>query len=360
MGLRRARRPRTMRLRSPRVRGRTRTMTTDAAFDKESLSAALARDPFRPAPGMRNAHVQTCWSSLLRPRPKAFSHRERLPLADGDTLSLHVAEGLPGAPTVLLLHGLEGSAQSHYIANLALRFVRIGWSAVAMEFRTCDGRMNRARRMYHSGDTADVAAVLAHLRERWPRRSLYAVGHSLGANVLGKYLGERGAAAPLAGAALVSPPFALVDSCKALDTVLGGFYARRFLHTLLPKALAKERQYPRCLDARRVARCRTIWEFDDAATAPLHGFAGARDYYERCGCGQFLPRVAVPTLVLAAEDDPMNPAHTIPRRALRESPWIVPAIVRRGGHLGFLERRNGRLDWWAERTVLRFLRALDA
>lgn len=246
------------------------------------------------------------------------------------------------------------------MVGMRRRLAVAGWSAVSLEFRTCDGEMNAAPRLYHSGETSDLAFVVAELLRRYPIETLFVAGFSLGGNVLGKWLGEQGEDLPsaLRGAAAISPPFDLTVSGPAIDRAAGGLYVRRFLRTLIPKALAKARQYPRLLDVERIRSCRDFESFDTWATAALHGFEDAWDYWRKVGCGQFLPRVRVPLLLVAAEDDPFNPADTLPRAACAASPWLHARFAPTGGHVGFVGGRPWRPRYWGEEEALAFFRGL--
>ncbi|HVS63499.1 MAG TPA: alpha/beta fold hydrolase [Thermoanaerobaculia bacterium] len=260
----------------------------------------------------------------------------------------------------MILHGLEGSARSNYVGGLAEKAIAQGMSVTAMEFRSCGGELNRARRLYHLGETEDLEHVLSVLVRREPGRPILLAGVSLGANVIVKWLGERGEVAPpeMAGAAVISAPFDLTVSGPVLDRVLGGLYTRRFLRTLVPKALAKERQFPGSIDLERVARARTFVEFDTHATARFHGFRDAWDYWRRCSSGPFLETVRRPLLLISSADDPFNPTETLPRGIARRNPWVLESFTERGGHVGFVEGAPWRTRHWAEERAIRFLSLL--
>jgi uncharacterized protein len=324
--------------------------------------AELARAPrFRPAPWLRGAHAQTIWSPLLRrPRARLPFALERLATPDRDFVRLHHLEARPGAPRLVVLHGLEGSVRSNYVGGLAARARAAGWAVTALEFRSCGGELNRARRLYHLGETGDLDFLVGELARREPGRSLLLAGVSLGGNVIVKWLGERGEGAPaeVCGAAVISAPFDLTVSGPVLDRALGGLYTRRFLRTLIPKALAKERQYPGSIDFERVARARTFVEFDTWATARFHGFRDAWDYWERCSSGPFLERVRRPLLLISAADDPFNPGVTLPRDVSARNPLVAGLFTERGGHVGFVEGLPWRTRHWAEDRAIGFLEAV--
>jgi uncharacterized protein len=250
--------------------------------------------PFRPAWWLPGAHAQTvCGRLLRRPRPPAF-RRERLELPDGDFIDLdHPPMPPDAAGLVLLVHGLEGSARRGYAVNVynELATRRIG--AVGLNFRSCSGEPNRLARSYHSGDTGDILHVLQVLAERHPQLPRGAIGFSLGGNALLKLLGELGPdARPLVqAAAAVSVPYELAAGADALDrTWAGRAYTSRFLKTLVGKVEAKAALLVGTCELDRVRAARSFRAFDDAATAPLHGFASADEYYARSSSRQYLRR----------------------------------------------------------------------
>lgn len=330
----------------------------------EARAAIAAAPAFRPPPWLRGSHAQTIWSPLFRPRPRLPFELERLATPDDDFVRLHHLAA-PGTAAgdggrLVILHGLEGSARSNYVAGLAAEAIARGMAVTAMEFRSCGGELNRARRLYHLGETEDLAYVVAELAGREPGRPLLLAGVSLGANVIVKWLGERGDAVPreVAAAAAISAPFDLTVSGPVLDRVLGGLYTRRFLRTLIPKALAKERQFPGSIDLDLVARARTFVEFDTHATARFHGFRDAWDYWERSSSGPFLERVRRPLLLISSADDPFNPGETLPRGISQRNPWIVESFTEHGGHVGFVGGAPWRTRHWAEERAVEFLSLL--
>jgi len=319
--------------------------------------------PYVPARWLPGAHAQTVAGRYLRPKTGVRYRRERIDTPDGDFLDLDFAT-VPGsarapaedAPIALVVHGLEGSTRSGYVLETCRRLWEHGIRAVALNFRACGGEPNRLPRFYHAGDTGDVAHVLDLLAERSPGVPLAAVGFSLGANVLLKYLGERGEAARVRAAAGVSIPFDLAAGADHLwATPMGRLYTGIFVRSLQAKFRRKQRLIGDACDAGRVLSARSFREFDDAATARLHGFAGVDDYYGRSSCAQFLPRIRVPTLVVHAEDDPFVPVDAIPREALRANPCLTPAITPHGGHVGFIAGPPWHPRFWAEAEAARFL-----
>ncbi len=328
---------------------------------KAEVLAEIAQHPFHPPWWLRNAHVQTVAARYGRrvARPEGL-RVERWDTPDGDFLDVYFLDGDPAMPTALLLHGLEGSIDSTYFLALIHELARHGWNVAAMEFRSCSGEMNRAARMYHSGETEDIGFVASRLIARNPKVALYVAGYSLGGNVTAKWFGEMGDRLPAnvrAGAA-ISAPYDLVKSAEHMDGLrLSRLYVLHFLRYLVPKAIEKDRQHPGIINVERARRAWTFRDFDNHATAPLHGFADAHDYYSNVGCGRFLPEVQRPLLLLSAGDDPFNPGRTLPRELAASQPYLHPLFTDRGGHCGFIQPGPGGLENWAERRVVEFFEA---
>lgn len=316
--------------------------------------------PYAPARWLSNPHLLTVWGRLFRrARPVPFI-RERWETPDDDTVDiLRVAGSSEQAPTFVLLHGLEGSENSHYVGGTIREARARGWQANLLIFRTCNGVMNRQPRSYHSGETSDLDYVVRRLLEERPNAPLVLAGVSLGGNVLLKWLGEQGAATDprVRAATAISVPFDLARSSRHIDQGLSRIYSRRFLRSLKVKALEKIARHPGIADPRAVAAAPTLWDFDDVFTGPVHGFAGAEDYYARSSSIHFLASIRVPTLLLSARDDPFHPAGLLDEveRIARNNPFLTLEFVKRGGHVGFIE---GSSPWtvssYAERRAVEF------
>lgn len=315
---------------------------------------------FRPAWWLRNAHAQTIWGKVARSRAKLRTVTECLPSPDGDNLELHHLASPDSSPVrVLLFHGLEGSPRSHYVTGVFSEAARRGWGATLMLFRGCGSAPNVARRFYHSGETSDPAHVFGVLGARWPRSHWVLASVSLGGNVMLKWLGELGGSRDprIVAAAAVSVPFDLEAGARRIAFGSSRIYDRSFLRSLRRKAVAKLARYPDLFDPAALARARNVFEFDDAVTAPVHGFADARDYYAKSSSMRFLPDIRVPTLLLSAADDPFMPPEILDRAraAAATNPCLELEFTARGGHVGFV---SGRLPWkpwyYAERRIFRF------
>ncbi len=301
----------------------------------------------------------TLWGRLFRRTPDVETTTELWPTPDGDDLTVMVTPPLPGAPILLLLHGLEGSIHSQYAAAILREAHRRGWIGVLLHFRTCDGRMNRVRRTYHSGETEDVDLVVRNLLTRFPRQHLALVGVSLGANVILKWLGEQrdDIDRRVVAAVAVSTPFDLDRSSTRINEGFSRLYQWHFVRKLRRKALMKLEYFPYAADRERVLKARTFREFDDAFTAPLHGFSGAADYYRRSSSLPSLARIRIPTLLLSARDDPFHPRGVLDdvAAAAGGNPCLHLEFTQRGGHVGFVEGPPWNPRYYLDRRVLDFL-----
>jgi uncharacterized protein len=323
------------------------------------LHRAFQIERFQRPRGFGNPHLQTLLGRSLRPQPDPGLVRERWETPDGDFLDLDFGpEPTPEAPVVLLLHGLEGSTARGYMRVAMVELLQEGILPVGLNFRSCSGEPNRLPRFYHSGDTGDLAWVLGRLGERYPQRPLGAIGFSLGGNVLLKYLGEVGRSSLVKGAVTLSVPFDLAEGVRALGQgLMGAIYTHYFLISLKRKARLKGPTLGEHLDLHRVEAARSLEDFDDAFTAPLHGFPNAQTYYHESSSAQFLPEIQTPTLLLQSRDDPFLPAEALPEARIRGNLWLLNGIQGFGGHVGFFERsgRSGTSRFWGEREAARYL-----
>lgn len=315
----------------------------------------VTRSRFRPAWWLPGPHLQTLYPVLCRRRCRPELWRERLELPDGDFVDLDWT-GNPQGALILVLHGLEGSLESHYTGCILAALAAHGYRAVLMYFRGCSGEPNRLPRSYHSGDTADLQQVIGHIRQRHPQTPLAVIGYSLGGNVLLKWLGEQGARAPVATAVAVSVPFDLGAAADKLEHGLSRIYQRYLLGKLYRSVIARSRCHPPPVPLGKLHTLATFRAFDDAITAPLHGFRGVDDYYSRSSSRQFLKYIAIPTLILHARDDPFLPAGAIPvERELGDQ--VTLELSRGGGHVGFVSGRLPlRAHYWLESRICTHLR----
>jgi uncharacterized protein len=308
-------------------------------------------------------HAQTLYPSL-RPRQEVRYRRQRIDTPDGDFIDFDWldASGPAGdaTPLVVLFHGLEGNSSSHYALGLMRELALIGWRGVVPHFRGCSGEQNRLPRAYHSGDYAEVGWMLETTRKLVPFAPLFAVGVSLGGSALINWLGreEERATRIVDAAAAVSTPLDLAAAGLAIEIGLSKIYSLHFRQTLVPKALAMAQRFPGALDPAAIRRTDSMHSFDDVVTAPLHGFAGADDYWTRASSKPWLSKVTVPTLVLNARNDPFVPARSLPSPA-DVAPQVTLEQPDTGGHVGFMTGpAPGHIDW-LPRRILRFFDAVS-
>ncbi|MEN9315763.1 MAG: hypothetical protein RIS35_2156 [Pseudomonadota bacterium] len=362
---------------------------------------------YRAPRWLPGAHAQTIWPALFAPRERVDFRRERWITPDGDFIEVDftVAEagagpsqacftpsgggpgearpwgrseagagpsqacftpsaGGPGEarpwgdsdsrrPLVVLFHGLEGDSGSHYARALMAETVRRGWLGAVAHFRGCGGEMNLAPRAYHSGDSDEIDWILRRFASTRPNGApLFAIGISLGGNAVLKWLGERGHDADLVSAAVaVSAPQDLAAGAASLSRGFNRVYTENFLKTLKTKSLRKLDQHPGLFDRERMLRARTFFDFDDAVTAPMHGFRSCHDYWARSSSKPHLGGIRVPTLVLNALNDPFLPARAL-ARPRQVSRWVRLEYPREGGHVGFIAGRfPGHMGWMKQRLL---------
>jgi predicted alpha/beta-fold hydrolase len=315
-----------------------------------------ASAPFVAPRWLTNAHLQTIYAALLAPAPRIALRRERWDTPDGDFVDVDFLDGPATAPWVQLFHGLEGSSNSSYARMLMAHARARGWRGSVFHFRGCSGEPNRLARAYHSGDTVEVDWSLRRLRALAGSAPLYAAGVSLGGNAFAKWLGELGdEAVPIVQrAAVLCAPLDLMAAGEALGRGFGRVYSRNFLATLKASSLERLERHPGLYDAARVRAARSLRDFDNVVTAPLHGFRDTDDYWTRASAKPYLGGIRVPTLILNARDDPFLPAAALPR-ADEVSPAVTLEYPEHGGHVGFVSGPfPGNIEWLATR-VLAFL-----
>lgn len=313
---------------------------------------------YRPPFWLFNGHLQTLWPvwKTLRLPPVAWP-RERWDSPDGDFIDVDcLNDGAPDAPIVILFHGLEGNAQSHYARTMARMLQHVGWAGYVPHFRGCSGELNRLPRAYHSGDSAEIDWILRRFRARYPDRFICAAGVSLGGNALMKWLGEQGSAADsvIDVAAAVSPPMDVAACGAWLDQGANQrVYTQHFLRTMKQQSEARLARFPGLFDAARMRAATTLREFDDTVTAPLHGFAGVDDYWRRASARPLLPHIALPTLLIMPRNDPFltDACYPDPARCPASLTLETPAA---GGHVGFSNGRGIDKDRCLPTRIIKF------
>ncbi|NVJ49881.1 MAG: hydrolase [Gammaproteobacteria bacterium] len=321
--------------------------------------ASISASTFKPTFGLSNRHLQTLVGPLLAGVRYHPQHWQELVLSDGDFVEL-AWFGAPADKVLLLLHGLEGSYQSHYAQRLIHCYTQSGWQVVVAHFRSCGRRLNRSARSYHSGSSDDLAEVITHLPSQ-ASQSLYAIGFSLGGNVLLKWLGENPKQTMLSRAMAVSVPLRLDVCASAIDNGFSRFYQQHLIGLLKKKMHAKRKLGLLPMSEQSLAKLAAVknfWQFDQQVTAPLNGFASADDYYQRASSISFLTHIATPTLILQALDDPFMNHNVLPAED-ELSPNVQLELSKTGGHVGFVESYRLYQRCFLARRSLAFFNATD-
>jgi len=330
------------------------------------MSSSSSIHPYAPVWWLPEGHSQTLWRRL-RPSITIQQRRQRLELQDGDFVDLdwygqaHLSD--TSKPIILILHGLCGCAKSSYVQTLQAVLESTGYSSVCLNFRGCSGDINRLAKAYHSGITEDVEAVFSQLGQLHQQHQFVLTGFSLGANVLLKWLGEYGGRNNLARAVAVSTPFNLSDCSNALQRGLSLFYGKYFLLKLVKDMDRKKQHFSASGNTGQLAileslgslsGMKTLKEFDDKVTAPLHGFDGAEDYYQQCSSLQFIAKIETETLLVQSLNDPLIPPESLPQST------SLPSCVQmeqcdNGGHVGFVSSSQKN---WLEKRIVGFLSSI--
>jgi len=315
----------------------------------------IDKSTYSPPMLCSNPHIQTIMPSLLRRVGGVTFERERIDTPDGDFLDLDWSR-MGASRLAIVLHGMEGDSTRHYVLGMVKALNRGGWDAVALNFRGCSGECNLKPRFYHSGDTEDLQTTVSHITAGNSYSELALIGFSLGGNVILKYLGEKGEnVAPLIKKAVTFSVPCDLTACERTITLSGrGIYLKRFLRLLHKKIQTKMKAMPGSIDDSGYSRIKTLKEFDDRYTAPLHGFKDALDYYEKSSCGPFLSHISIPTLLVSSADDPFLAESAYPFQQARTSPNFFLEVTDFGGHVGFISF-NGLGEYWSEFRAVRFL-----
>ncbi|MDE2440793.1 MAG: alpha/beta fold hydrolase [Betaproteobacteria bacterium] len=308
--------------------------------------------PYRAPGWLPGGQAQTLWPLVIKPLPIPL-RRERWTTPDGDFIDVDHLDGPVESPLLVLFHGLEGSARSHYARSTAHTCQKIGWRLALPHFRGCSGELNQQPRAYHSGDSAEIDWILRRLHHGNGGQRLHVVGISLGGNALLKWAGEQKQAASelVTGVAGICAPLDLAACGHHLARGINRIYTRHFLDTLKARSAARLARFPGLFDPERMHRARNLWEFDDAVTGPVHGFAGADDYWARSSAKPWLKSIAVPALVINPKNDPFLPSVALPGTA-DISPSVLLEQPATGGHVGFVSGPfPGNLDWLPQRLL---------
>jgi predicted alpha/beta-fold hydrolase len=318
---------------------------------------------FNPPTILRPAWIQTVAPALIRATRAAETHDELLSLACGDVLQLSWHQTIPGTGTavkealglVVLIHGLEGSTKSRYITGLAQTLSSAGYLVLTWNMRGCGKAPNYLPQWYHSGQSQDLARVIEHAQLRYPDLDVFAVGFSVGGNILCKYLGESGAANnnPLKAAAAISAPLDLHGSAETLAKPSRRVYMEYLLRPLRARIRDKAQRFPKMFDTQGLDSITSFHEFDARYTAPIHGFKSVEHYYDTCSGINYLRANKTPLLIISARDDPFLSESCIPEDIALDSEILYLEAPKHGGHVGFIDTFSMRRTW-AEERIVRF------
>ncbi|SES92137.1 YheT family hydrolase [Hymenobacter actinosclerus] len=320
----------------------------------------VTESKYQPPFYLFNGHLQTIVPSLWRTVPEVQYQRERVEIEDGDFLDLDWSRQPAGGPLsntlAIVSHGLEGDAGRPYVRGMVRALNQAGLDALAWNYRSCGGEMNRLLRSYHLGDTDDLDFVVRYALSIGRYRRVLLTGFSAGGNVTLKYLGENPARVPteVERAAVFSVPTDLRASSHHIGRLENRVYLNRFLKTLREKMRQKAALLPGQVDLTDLELLKDFPEFDDRFTAPMHGFASADEYYAHASSGRYLSGIRIPTLLVNAQNDPFLPPSCFPHETAAASPHVFLETPTDGGHVGFGE---GAPDgaYYSERRAVEFL-----
>lgn len=310
---------------------------------------------YQPPFFLRNGHLQTLVPSLFRRCDAALYRRERIETDDDDFLDLDWSK--TGSRKLgIISHGLEGNSHRPYVIGMARKLNQNGWDALAWNYRSCSGEINRRLRFYHNGSIDDLDTVVRHVIKNKPYETIVLIGFSLGGNLSLVYLGNQEVRPPrqVVGATVFSVPCDLAASAKVLAQAQCKPYMHNFLSSLHGKIRAKMKKMPGRINDHGFHKIKSFKHYDDQYTAPLHGFMNAEDYWEKCSSRAYIPSIRIPTLIVNALDDPFLADECYPYKEASESPHVHLETPRAGGHVGFMEF-NGDNCYWSENRAMEFI-----
>jgi len=324
----------------------------------------IKQSNFKPAWWLTNRHIQTILPRIYPVVCDFYPHHHDFRLSDGDFVEITWSKRPQvddTSPIVIVLHGLEGSFESFYAKRMMNTMFNQGYTSVLMHFRDCGNKPNRLLQSYHSGKTSDLAEFIQHLSDKYPNRPLFAIGFSLGGNILAKYLGET-EESKLSGAVVISAPFELEECAHSVNRGFSKLYQKYLVDQLKISAVNKFKRHPEMqeygIDDTKINNIDSLIEFDDKYTAPINGFDSGKDYYQQSSCRQFLKAIKTPTLVLHAKDDPFMNESVIPT-ANELSDMVTLELSEKGGHVGFLAGNNPlKPEFWLETRCTSYLNSL--
>lgn len=308
--------------------------------------------PYKPPLWLRNGHINTFYPYFFRKRIKHNYSRKRYITPDDDFFDVDWLVHMGSTKLAILIHGLEGSSDSQYIMGTTHTLSQNGFNIAAFNFRSCSGEMNKQAVLYHSGWTKDLHQFVTEAQSQY--EEMYICGFSLGGNVALKYIsdGVYPIHPKIKSVIGVSVPCDLKAGSLKIMHLKNHFYEKKFLETLMAKMRIKQQQFPSAADFSKIPSIKTLWDFDEYFTAPIHGFRDAEDYYDSCNCLQFLHNITLPTLLINALDDSFLPPTSYPYDAAINNKNLYLMTPKHGGHVGFTTL--GTTYYWIEKEILNF------
>jgi len=315
---------------------------------------------FTPAFGLANKHLQTIYSSLFAKKLLLNFTIQKFTTHDNDFLNVYWSKTnkqTTNTPLVVLFHGLAGNYKSPYIQGNIQALNNAGYDTVLMHFRGCDGEENLLPRSYHSGETGDALEFISSIKKKNTYSKIFCLGFSLGANMLLKLLGELEENSLIDGAVAVSPPMQLDLCANEIDHGISRYYQYRLVKdlnlALEKKFLKHNMQSLITIKQEDIKNIKTFWDFDEAYTAPVHGFSSAQDYYTKSSSRQFLIKIQTPTLIIHAKDDPFMSPKILPSNK-ELSTCVMLEVHENGGHVGFVGGSVLHPEYYIEKRTIEF------
>jgi len=330
------------------------------------VASLLERNPFIPPPALRSPHAQTIVAALIPRRTRLLDTNTEarcFDVAPGTRVLGHCSwqERRDAAPTIVVVHGMEGSSVSPYMLSTAEKVIVAGFNCIRLNIRNCGGTEAWTATLYHAGFTEDLHRIIGELTGKDRLSEIYLVGFSLGGNMVLKLAGEHGRSAPpaLRGIVAISPSVDLESCVETIEIPSNLLYHWRFMRSLKTRMRRKARLFPDRFDASLLQGVRSIRQFDDTFTAPHCGFKDSADYYKRASSLPYMPDIAIPTLIIHAKDDPLIPYAPFERQEVRANPSLFLLAPENGGHVGFVSVPDPAGDrFWAETKAIEFFKAL--
>lgn len=310
---------------------------------------------YQPPKLFKNCHIQSIYPTLFRATDPSFLSRERITTDDEDFIDLDWASETNNKKLIIVSHGLEGSALSSYCVHIARVALEESWDTCLWSYRSCSGEMNKQRRYYYSGATDDLDRVITHAKEKKNYEEVVLVGVSMGGNLTLVYAGEKGENIDhkITRCATFSVPCDLAGSAAELNKFHNKIYLTRFLKRLKDKIRVKHEMFPD-IDIEGLDEIKTLEEFANRYSGPIHGFRDAHHYWEQCSSIKFIEKIRVPTLIVSALDDPFLSDSCYPYKEADKNPFITLETPEHGGHVGFISF-NERNRYWSEERLMAWI-----